>query len=133
MRIKSVKYKTKKIYFVNMIVLFSINVYFRRIKLYSIMDFRIRIKELCQSKGITQKELADKMGISDISLNKTLRGDYPQLQTLERIANALEVDITELFMRNTADSEVNGYVKVKGTLYEVHSFEDLEKLIKLKK
>ena len=95
------------------------------------MDFRIRIKELCQSKGIPQKELADKMGISDISLNKTLRGDYPQLQTLERIANALKVDIAELFVRNTPDSEVNGYVKVKGTLYEVHSFEDLRKLLEL--
>lgn len=96
------------------------------------MDFRTRIKELCQSKGFTQKDLAEKMGISDISLNKTLRGDYPQLQSLERIANALEVDIAELFVRNTPDSEVNGYVKVKGVLYEVHSFEDLEKLLKMK-
>ena len=26
-------------------------------------------------------------------------------------------------------SEVNGYVKVKGTLYEVHSFDDLRKLL----
>ena len=95
------------------------------------MNFRTRIKELCQSKGFTQKDLADKMGISDISLNKTLRGDYPQLQSLERIANALEVDIAELFARNVPDSEVNGYVKVKGTLYEVHCFEDLRKLIKL--
>jgi len=71
------------------------------------------------------------MGISDISLNKTLRGDYPQLQSLERIANALDVDISELFVRNTPDSEVNGYVKVKGTLYEVHSFEDLRKLLEM--
>lgn len=95
------------------------------------MDFRTRIKELCQSKGFTQKELADKMGISDISLNKTLRGDYPQLQSLERIANALDIDISELFVRDTPDSEVNGYVKVKGTLYEVHSFEDLRRLLEL--
>lgn len=95
------------------------------------MDFRTRIKELCQSKGFTQKELADKMGISDISLNKTLRGDYPQLQSLERIANALDIDISELFVRNTPDSDVNGYVKVKGTLYEVHSFEDLRRLLEL--
>lgn len=114
------------------IVLHSINTYICIIKLCSIMDFRTRIKELCQSKGLTQKDLADKMGISDISLNKTLRGDYPQLQSLERIANALEVDISELFVRNSLDSEVNGYVKVRGTLYEVHSFEDLEKLCKLK-
>ncbi|MGI6814609.1 helix-turn-helix domain-containing protein [Bacteroides sp. KG123] len=95
------------------------------------MDFRIRIKEICQSKGITQRELADKMGISDISLNKTLRGEYPQLQSLERIAKSLDVDIVELFGKNTSDSEVNGYVKVKGTLYEVHSFEDLKKLLEL--
>lgn len=95
------------------------------------MDFRIRIKEICQSKGITQRELADKMGISDISLNKTLRGEYPQLQSLERIAKSLDVDIAELFVKNTSDSEVNGYVKVKGTLYEVQSFEDLKKLLEL--
>ena len=61
------------------------------------MDFRTRIKELCQGQGITQKELAEKMGISDISLNKTLRGEYPQLQTLEKIANTLNVPIAELF------------------------------------
>lgn len=61
------------------------------------MDFRPRIKELCQDKGITQKDLASMMGISDISLNKTLRGDYPSLQVLERIANNLEVPIAELF------------------------------------
>ena len=48
------------------------------------MDFRTRIKELCQSKGLTQKDLADKMGISDISKNKTLRGAYPQFLSLAR-------------------------------------------------
>jgi transcriptional regulator with XRE-family HTH domain len=61
------------------------------------MNFRNRIKEICNRKGISQKELAEKLGITDISLNKTLRGDYPQLQSLEKIANALEVQITELF------------------------------------
>nr|WP_302831810.1 helix-turn-helix transcriptional regulator [uncultured Bacteroides sp.] len=61
------------------------------------MDFRKRIKELCQERGITQKELAEKMGITDISLNKTLRGEYPQLQTLEKIATVLNVPIAELF------------------------------------
>lgn len=95
------------------------------------MDFRARIKELCQFKGITQKELADRMGISDISLNKTLRGDYPQLQTLERISDALEVNISDLFVRDESKSEVNGYIKVKGIIYEVHSFDDLRKLLDL--
>jgi len=61
------------------------------------MNFRERIKDICNRKYITQKELAKKLGITDISLNKTLRGEYPQLQTLERIAAALNVHITELF------------------------------------
>ena len=62
------------------------------------MEFRTKIKELCAKRGISQVELARKLGITDISLNKTLRGEYPKLQTLERIAIALEVPISELFI-----------------------------------
>lgn len=61
------------------------------------MDFRNSIKDICHKKGITQKELSERLGITDISLNKSLRGEYPQLQTLERIASALEVPVTDLF------------------------------------
>jgi transcriptional regulator with XRE-family HTH domain len=61
------------------------------------MNFRERIKELCKEKRITQKELAERLGITDISLNKTLRGDYPRLQSLEMIAKVLDVNIKELF------------------------------------
>jgi hypothetical protein len=96
------------------------------------MDFRTRIKELCQEQGITQKELAEKMGITDISLNKTLRGEYPQLQTLEKIAMVLNIPISDLFKKNDFGEDVNGYIKVKGTIYEIHSFDDLEKVLKMK-
>lgn len=61
------------------------------------MNFRKKIKALCRKCGITQKELAATLGITDRSLNKTLRGEYPQLQTLEKIASALDVPILELF------------------------------------
>ena len=61
------------------------------------MIFRERIKAICNEKGLTQKDLANKLNITDISLNKSLRGDYPQLQTLERIAKALCVPVTDLF------------------------------------
>ena len=91
------------------------------------MDFRTRIKELCQRQGITQKELAEKMGISDISLNKTLRGEYPQLQTLEKIANTLNVPVAELFEKpNTGN--IIGFVKVGDTVHEVKSVEDVKNL-----
>lgn len=121
------KNKTGWIYFSYIVVLCSINFYFCRIKLYSIMDFRTRIKELCQEQDITQKDLAEKMGISDISLNKTLRGEYPQLQTLEKIANTLNVPIVELFEKPNTGNIV-GFVKVGDTVHEVKSAEDVKEL-----
>ena len=71
-------------------------------------------------------------GITDISLNKTLRGEYPQLQTLEKIAMVLNIPISDLFKKNDFGEDVNGYIKVKGTIYEIHSFDDLEKVLKMK-
>jgi transcriptional regulator with XRE-family HTH domain len=68
----------------------------QKIKKY-FMNFREKIKALCKENNITQKELSKKLGISDISLNQTLRGKYPQLQTLEKIATALNISISELF------------------------------------
>lgn len=87
------------------------------------------IEALLKEKGLTKTAFSDLLGIKKQNLNGLMKN--PTLETLERIANALEVDIAELFVRNTPDSEVNGYVKVKGTLYEVHSFEDLRKLSEL--
>lgn len=90
------------------------------------MDFRTRIKELCQEQGITQKELAEKMGITDISLNKTLRGEYPQLQTLEKIASILNTPITDLFEKST--DEIVGAIRIGGDTHVINSKEDIKKL-----
>ena len=79
---------------------------------------------------MTMQQFAEILGVTRDSLTRNINGNHT-LETLERIANALGVDISELFVRNTPDSEVNGYVKVKGTLYEVHSFEDLRKLLEM--
>ena len=64
------------------------------------MDFSTRVKELCKEKGIMMKDLAEKLGITPTGLSKSLGQDYPQLQTLERIANALDVDVAELFVKS---------------------------------
>ena len=89
----------------------------------------LRVKYLKQ-KGMTMQQFAEILGVTRDTLTRNINGN-PTLETLERIANALGVDVSELFVRNTPDSEVNGYVKVKGTLYEVHSFEDLRKLLEM--
>lgn len=56
----------------------------------------LRIKEVCREKGITQKQLSELSGIAEVSLSKSINGN-PTIGTLEKIAVALGVEITELF------------------------------------
>ena len=70
------------------------------------MDFNVRIKELCKEKNIMMKDLAKKLGITPTGLSKSIGQDYPQLQTLERIARALEVEVSELFVSSCKRDEI---------------------------
>lgn len=58
----------------------------------------MRIKELLREKGITSKELASKIGMTETGLSIAM-GDNgnPPLKRLEQIATALGVPVTELF------------------------------------
>lgn len=58
----------------------------------------MRIKELLREKGITAKELASKIGMTETGLSIAM-GDNgnPPLKRLEQIATALGVPVTELF------------------------------------
>ena len=57
-----------------------------------------RIGELRKQKGITQEELAGKMGISPKYLSSIERGkENPTLNTLINLAQSLNIQISELF------------------------------------
>ena len=49
----------------------------------------IHIKELLKKRGITQAELANRLGINRIALNRTLSNPNIKLSTIEKIANAV--------------------------------------------
>lgn len=58
----------------------------------------MRVKELLKQKGMTAKELAAKIGISEGALSQSIKdGANPNLQTLTKIASSLEVSVSELF------------------------------------
>ena len=57
----------------------------------------MRIKEILKEKGITAKELANRLSLSEGALSQSLNGN-PTLERLRQIADALEVPITELFV-----------------------------------
>jgi transcriptional regulator with XRE-family HTH domain len=57
---------------------------------------KIRVKEVCKGKGLLMEELAEKLGITPNTLTRNINGN-PTIETLERIAEALDVPIMELF------------------------------------
>ena len=56
----------------------------------------LRIKDVIKEKGTTVQELAERMGISRVGLSQHINGN-PSVEVLERIANALNVPIADLF------------------------------------
>lgn len=56
-----------------------------------------RIKELIKEKGYTQQGFADRLGITRSTLLEQI-GERPSGTTLERIADALGVEMWELFV-----------------------------------
>lgn len=58
----------------------------------------LRVKEICKEKGFSIGQLADKMEIHRESLSRAINGN-PTIETLDKIANALEVHISDLFER----------------------------------
>lgn len=59
---------------------------------------QLRIKEICKEKGITLNMLAEKIGVSQPSISGIATGKQkPSFDTLERLSEALNVPVTELF------------------------------------
>ena len=56
----------------------------------------LRIKDVCREKGITQKELAGLLGVSEMTLSRASKGNT-SLDLLDRMAVALGVSVPELF------------------------------------
>lgn len=90
---------------------------------------KLRVKELLRERGKTQKDLSDRLGMSEVGFSKTIGEDgNPSLKRLEEIAVALGVSIPELFEQPQKD-EITGFVKVKGELKEIKSVKDLRDIL----
>ena len=74
--------------------------------------FAQRLKHTIKNKGISQKELAEKTGVSPAAISGYLDGTYmPRKNTLSRMAQALGVDEDALlgtspFVKPLKNSEV---------------------------
>lgn len=77
-----------------------------------------RIKEVAKEKGYTITLLAEKIGISQVSLSRMINGN-PTADSLAKIAEALDVDIRDLFEPTKAEDSVPIYIKDGDELKEV--------------
>ena len=85
-----------------------------------------KVKELCSERGITIKQLAEKMKIAPESLSRAING-IPQLSTIRKIADALGVSVTDLFDRS--EDELQAIVVCAGKTYTATTKEELKKIV----
>lgn len=85
----------------------------------------LRVKEICKAKGMQMQQLADVLGINRVTLTASINGN-PTLSTLENIAKALGVEVTELFSEK---GTFTALVDNGGTLHRFDSVEALEGFI----
>ena len=60
----------------------------------------LRIKEICKEKGLTVSDVAQKLGILQPSLSRIINGYNTTTDTLQKIADVLEVQIPDLFYQS---------------------------------
>ena len=66
----------------------------------------MKLKEIRTQKGITQEELANKVGVQNTAIcNYEVGIREPSLYTLKRIATVLECTVDELIEDEDADDE----------------------------
>lgn len=93
----------------------------------------LRIKDILKGKGLSIKDIADRMGVDSSNLAAALKKGNPKLSTMVDIANAIGCDITELFKPNveTANAPKGGsqpLVLIDGEVYRLTKAKDVVKL-----
>lgn len=86
----------------------------------------LRVKEICKEKGMQMQELADRLNITRVTLTRNISGN-PTVDTLEKIAAALGVEVVELFKPQKSD--FSAFIEFRGRLYRCHTIGGLEELL----
>lgn len=89
-----------------------------------------RIKQIAKEKGLKMSDIAHEMGINPVNFSTSINRN-PTLGTLYKIANALDVDIHELFLFKKPVQEVTGYLEVRGEIIKVGNRSDIIRALEM--
>jgi transcriptional regulator with XRE-family HTH domain len=87
------------------------------------------VDNILKSKGLTRSKLAELLGSNRSYVTNALKN--PTLETLGKFANALDVDIRELFTPKSGEVLINGFIEYNGATHRIKSIEDLRNFIKV--
>ncbi|MCL1942609.1 MAG: helix-turn-helix domain-containing protein [Candidatus Azobacteroides sp.] len=86
----------------------------------------LRLKEILKKRGKSISSFADDVGIAQANMSNIVNGKtMPSLDTINRIAESLNIPIADLFKSR----DVFGFIKYRGEVYEINSIADIENLL----
>ena len=85
----------------------------------------MRFKDVLNKYGVTQQDLADRMGMNRVSVSRLLseKNDL-RISTIEKIANAICCPVAELFDKQNKEDAISDFIaliKQGGELYSASS------------
>ncbi len=58
----------------------------------------LKIKQILEQRGLKQKWLADKIGVTEVTISNWVNNrTYPSIETLISISNVLKIEVKDLF------------------------------------
>lgn len=99
-------------------------------------NIKLRIREILALKGMTNKALADKMGVSPQYVSNILSGKALSLNVLYKIADALEVEFGDLFISSFTpdtpfENEFGAMVKCRRGIFTAPNLNQLQDIVNL--
>lgn len=85
----------------------------------------LNIKKAIKERGLEVREVAQRMGITPTGLSQHINGN-PTIEVLNRIAEAIGCEVSELFDCPPDPDELTAFVEFRGRLYVAHNYTQFE-------
>lgn len=90
----------------------------------------MRFKEVLKKYGVSQNELAERLGINRVSVNRMLRDENDmRYSTMVKFASAIGCKVTELVEETNTSSDFAAFIRYEGKHYHADSLEELKNII----